>query len=69
MTEVVSTEEIKCRLPLDLNREAKEYDVIYFMSTFEEGNQIVELTAERSACTLSFQNQKCHRWRENPPLS
>lgn len=39
MTEVVSTEEVKCRLPLDLNREEKAYDVIYFMSTFEEGNQ------------------------------
>jgi hypothetical protein len=38
MTEVVSVNEVKCRLPLDLNREATDYDVIYFMSTFEEGN-------------------------------
>jgi hypothetical protein len=39
MTEVVSPTEVKCRLPLDLNREANfGYDVIYFASTYEEGN-------------------------------
>jgi hypothetical protein len=40
MTEVISANEIRCRLPLDRNREANNpYDVIYFLSTFEEGNQ------------------------------
>lgn len=30
--------EVTCRLPLDLNREAKKYEVIAFTSTFEEAN-------------------------------
>ena len=30
--------EVTCRLPLDLNREAKEYEVIAFASTYEEAN-------------------------------
>ena len=38
LTEVVSPNQIKCRLPYDGNRETKAYDVIYFMSTYEEGN-------------------------------
>lgn len=29
---------MKCRLPLDLNRSAKDYEVIVFTSTFEEAN-------------------------------
>ena len=34
----VSHSEVTCRLPLDLNREAKEYAVIMFASTYEESN-------------------------------
>ena len=30
--------EVTCRLPLDLNREAKEYEVIAFAATYEESN-------------------------------
>ena len=34
-----ATEEyVKCRLPLDLNRQAKEYELIAFSSTYEEAN-------------------------------
>jgi hypothetical protein len=29
---------VTCRLPLDLNREPKEYEVIAFASTYEESN-------------------------------
>jgi hypothetical protein len=39
VTEVVSPSEVRCRLPLDYQREEIAYDVIYFASTFEEGNQ------------------------------
>lgn len=37
---VVSATEsqVTCRLPLDLNREAKEYEVIAFAATYEESN-------------------------------
>jgi hypothetical protein len=34
----VTPTEVTCRLPLDLNREAKEYEVILFASTYEESN-------------------------------
>ena len=34
----VKETEVTCRLPLDLNREAKEYEVIAFASTYEESN-------------------------------
>lgn len=34
----VSANEVTCRLPLDLNREAKEYEVILFAATYEESN-------------------------------
>lgn len=30
--------EVTCRLPLDLNREAKDYELILFSATYEEGN-------------------------------
>lgn len=30
--------EVTCRLPLDLNREAKAYEVIAFAATYEESN-------------------------------
>ena len=33
-----SETEVTCRLPLDLNREAKEYEVIAFAATYEESN-------------------------------
>ena len=34
-----STEEyVKCRLPLDLNRQAKDYEVVAFSSAYEEAN-------------------------------
>lgn len=36
--EAVTETTVKCRLPLDMNREAKEYEVIAFASTFEESN-------------------------------
>ena len=39
VTEVVSPSEVRCRLPLDYQREEIAYDVIYFASTYEEGNQ------------------------------
>jgi hypothetical protein len=39
VTEVISPSEVRCRLPLDYNREEKAYDVIYFASTYEEGVQ------------------------------
>ena len=36
---ITATEsEVTCRLPLDLNREAKEYELIAYSSTFEEAN-------------------------------
>jgi hypothetical protein len=34
----VTSTQVTCRLPLDLNREAKEYEVILFASTYEESN-------------------------------
>jgi hypothetical protein len=34
----VTENQVQCRLPLDHNREAKEYEVIAFASTFEEAN-------------------------------
>ena len=30
--------EVTCRLPLDLNREAQDYDVIAYAATYEESN-------------------------------
>ena len=41
--------EVTCRSPLDLNREAKEYEVVLFSATFEEGN--CEMA---NGCMLSF---------------
>ena len=34
----VTETQVTCRLPLDLNREAKEYEAILFASTYEESN-------------------------------
>ena len=34
----VTETSVTCRLPLDLNREAKEYDVIAYAATYEESN-------------------------------
>ena len=38
----VTEEYVKCRLPLDLNREAEEYELIAFASTYEEDDCLFE---------------------------
>ena len=38
MIEIVSESEATCRIAFDLNREAKDYEVILFASTYEESN-------------------------------
>jgi len=34
----VSENEVTCRLPLDINRQAKEYELLAMSSTYEEAN-------------------------------
>ena len=45
----VSETEVTCRLPLDLNREAKDYELIIFSGTYEEGN-----CEMNNACQFTF---------------
>ena len=45
---------VTCRLPLDLNREARSYDVIAYAATYEESNCEMEDDEGESDCLFTF---------------
>ena len=52
---ISSTEtEVTCRLPLDLNREVKSYDVIAFAATYEESNCEILDADDKFDCYFTF---------------
>jgi hypothetical protein len=50
----VTATEVTCRLPLDLNREAKSYEVIAFAATYEESNCEMVDTDGAFDCFFTF---------------
>jgi hypothetical protein len=50
----VTDNEVTCRLPLDLNREEKSYEVIAFASTYEESNCAIKNKAGEFDCYFNF---------------
>ena len=51
--ESVSESEVTCRLPLDLNREAKGYEIILFASTYYESTCKIEVDVGYG-CSFTF---------------
>ena len=60
----VTETEVTCRLPLDLNREAKEYEIVLFSATFEEANCL-----EENNCLFTFQAADTLPEVTGPPIT